>query len=119
MHRRFFLQHALTAPLIVPPWKSAPPSAYTAELSSLMRAAPVPGAVIGALHSHRLSWITPLGVRAAGSPDPISAATLFHAANLTKQVTAHAAFALRAEASSTSTGPSSPAPTTLPTPPQR
>jgi CubicO group peptidase (beta-lactamase class C family) len=50
-----------------------------------MRAAPVPGAVIGALHNHQLSWITPLGVRAAGSPDPITASTV------------HAAFALRAQ----------------------
>jgi len=97
MHRRSFLQHALAAPFLVPGWKSAPPGAYTAELSSLMRAAPVPGAVIGALHNHKLSWITPLGVRAAGSPDPITASTLFQAASLAKQVTVHAAFALRAQ----------------------
>ena len=97
MHRRGFLQHALTAPLIVPAWKSAAPSAYAAELSVLMRSAPVPGAVFGALHGHKVSWITPLGVRAAGSPDPITPATLFQAASLTKQVTAQAAFSLRAE----------------------
>jgi CubicO group peptidase (beta-lactamase class C family) len=97
MHRRGFLQHALTAPLIVPAWKSAAPSSYAAELGVLMRAAPVPGAVFGALHGHKTSWITPLGVRAAGSPDPVTAATLFQAASLTKQVTAHAAFSLSAE----------------------
>jgi CubicO group peptidase (beta-lactamase class C family) len=96
MYRRGFLQQALTAPLIVPAWKSAAPSAYAAELSVLMRAAPVPGAVFGALRGHKVSWITPLGVRAAGSPEPVTAATLFQAASLTKQVTTHPAFSLRA-----------------------
>ena len=97
MHRRLFLQHALAAPFLVPAWESAPPGTYLAELGNLMRAAPVPGAVIGALHSHKLSWIAPLGVRAAGSPDPVTASTLFQAASLTKQATTHAAFALRAQ----------------------
>ena len=97
MHRRLFLQHALAAPFLVPAWESAPPGAYLAELGNLMRAAPVPGAVIGALHSHKLSWIAPLGARAAGSPDPVAASTLFQAASLTKQATTHAAFALRAQ----------------------
>ena len=62
-----------------------------------MRAAPVPGAVIGALHDYKLSWLVPLGVRTEGSHDPITAASLFQAASLTKQVTAYAAFALRAQ----------------------
>jgi CubicO group peptidase (beta-lactamase class C family) len=61
-----------------------------------MRAAPVPGAVIGLLQGFKLSWIIPLGVRAAGSPEPVTASTLFQAASLTKQATAYAAFALRA-----------------------
>jgi CubicO group peptidase (beta-lactamase class C family) len=95
--RRAFLQHALAAPFLIPAWQSAPPGAYVAELARLMRAAPVPGAVIGALRDRKLSWITPLGVRAEGSPEPITASTLFHAASLTKQVTAYAAFALRAQ----------------------
>ena len=97
MHRRSFLQHAFAAPILVRSWKQSPPAAYTAELTRLMRAAPVPGAVIGAIHDHKLSWITPLGVRAAGSSDPITSSTLFQAASLTKQLTAHAAFALRAQ----------------------
>jgi CubicO group peptidase (beta-lactamase class C family) len=57
----------------------------------------VPGAVIGALHGHKLSWIAPLGVREAGMTEPITRDTLFHAASLTKQITTHAAFALRAQ----------------------
>jgi len=95
--RRSFLQNALVAPFLIPAWQPAPPLAYTAELANLMRAAPVPGAVIGALHKYKLSWIIPLGVRAEGSPEPITASTLFHAASLTKQVTAYAAFAFRAQ----------------------
>jgi CubicO group peptidase (beta-lactamase class C family) len=95
--RRSFLQAALSAPFLRPEWKSAPSPAYIAELTSLMRAAPVPGVVIGALNRHQLSWIAPLGARAAGSPEPITANTLFQAASLTKQVTAYAAFALRAQ----------------------
>ena len=62
-----------------------------------MRAAPLHSAVIGVLHRHKLSWLLPLGVRATASPDPVTASTLFQAASLTKQVTAHAAFALRAQ----------------------
>jgi CubicO group peptidase (beta-lactamase class C family) len=96
MGRRFFLQRFLAAPLLVPAWKSAPPASYIDELRSLMRAAPVPGAVIGAIHSHKLSWIVPIGVREAGAPDPVTSSTLFQAASLTKQVAVHAAFALRA-----------------------
>ncbi len=53
--RRLFLQQVLAAPFLAPAWKTAPPVSYLAELSVLMRAAPVPGAVIGALHGHKLS----------------------------------------------------------------
>ena len=97
MQRRAFLQQAVGVPALVPGWKSTPPRAYLTELASLMRAAPVPGAVIGAIHGHKLSWIAPLGVRAAGSTDPVTSSTLFQAASLTKQATAYAAFALRAQ----------------------
>ena len=97
MDRRFFLQRALALPALVPAWNSAPPRAYTAELLLLMRAAPVPGAVIGTVEGHKPGWIAPLGVRAAGSTEPITPATLFHAASLTKQVVAYAAFALRGQ----------------------
>jgi CubicO group peptidase (beta-lactamase class C family) len=81
--------------MVIPAWKSAAPKTYVAELATLMRAAPVPGAVIGVVEGHKLSWIAPLGVRAAGASDPVTASTLFQAASLTKQVTAYAAFALR------------------------
>jgi CubicO group peptidase (beta-lactamase class C family) len=93
--RRLFLRQVVAAPFLASAWKSAPPASYLAELAVLMRAAPVPGAVIGALRGHKLSWIAPLGVRLAGSPEPVTVSTLFQAASLTKQVTAHAAFALR------------------------
>jgi len=95
--RRSFFQRMFAAALVKPAWKSAPPQPYLAELATLMRAAPVPGAVIGALNDRKLSWIAPLGVRTAGTSDAVTASTLFHAASLTKQVTAHAAFALRAQ----------------------
>jgi CubicO group peptidase (beta-lactamase class C family) len=95
MHRRSFLQRALTLPALVPAWSSAPPSSSLAELSLLMRAAPVPGAVIGSVHAHEPAWIAPLGVCAAGSSQAVSPSTLFHAASLSKQVIAYAAFALR------------------------
>ena len=97
MQRRLFLQHALASPLFVPDWRSAPPSAYLGELRSMMRAAPVPGAVAGSLRGRKLSWIAPLGVRAEGAPEPVDASTLFQAASLTKQVTTYAAFALRSQ----------------------
>jgi CubicO group peptidase (beta-lactamase class C family) len=95
--RRSFFQQMFAVSLINPAWKSVPPASYLAELATLMRAAPVPGAVIGALHDRKLSWIAPLGVRTAGSSDRVTGSTLFQAASLTKQVTAHAAFALRAQ----------------------
>src|SRR5271169_3601959 len=97
LHRRSFFQQMFAAALVKPSWKSAPPAAYLAELATLMCAAPVPGAVIGALNGHKLSWIAPLGVRTAGSSELVTGSTLFQAASLTKQVTAHAAFALRAQ----------------------
>ena len=62
-----------------------------------MRVAPVPGAVIGAVDSDKTTWIVPLGVRSEESGEPVQATTLFQAASLTKQITAYAAFALRAE----------------------
>lgn len=97
LYRRSFLQQTFAAALVKPAWKSAPPTAYLTELATLMRAAPVPGAVMGALNARKLAWIAPLGVRTAGSSDPVTASTLFQAASLTKQVTTHAAFALRAQ----------------------
>jgi CubicO group peptidase (beta-lactamase class C family) len=93
--RRSFFKRALAAPLLIPDWKAGPPNSYLRELSNLMRAAPVPGAVIGALQNHKLSWIVPLGVRAEGAREPVTSSTLFQAASLTKQVTAYVAFALR------------------------
>ncbi len=95
--RRGFVRHLSAAPFVVRAWRSSPPSTYLAELSGLMRAAPVPGAVIGIIHGHQVAWIAPMGVRVAGARDPVTSSTLFQAASLTKQVTAHAAFALRAQ----------------------
>jgi CubicO group peptidase (beta-lactamase class C family) len=97
LDRRSFLHHALAAPFLVPAWKSGPPRNYLSELSAMMRAGSIPGAVIGSLANRKPAWIAPLGVRAAGSSETVTAATLFQAASLTKQVAAHAAFALRAQ----------------------
>jgi len=60
-----------------------------------MRAAPVPGMVIGAVKNHETAWIAPLGILAAGTDNPVTPASVFHAASLTKQVVVYAAFALR------------------------
>src|SRR4051794_17125522 len=97
MLRRLFLQQALAARFLNSDWKSAPPNTYITELTGLMKAAAVPSAVIGAIQEHKLAWIKPLGVRAAEQTDAVNASTLFEAASLTKQVTAHAAFALRSQ----------------------
>lgn len=97
LDRRSFLQHAMVAPFLASTWTKSPPAGYLAELSALMRAAPVPGAVIGALQNFKLSWIAPLGLRAAGSDDPVTPSTLFHGASLTKQITAYVAFALHGQ----------------------
>jgi CubicO group peptidase (beta-lactamase class C family) len=95
--RRSFLQRMSAAYLLQPSWKSKAPAAYLGEISTLMRAAPAPGAVIGAVDNHKVSWIAPLGVRTAGSSEPVTGSTLFQAASLTKQVTTHAAFALHSQ----------------------
>ena len=93
INRRSFLQSAFFAG----GWRKKPPAAYLAELAPLMRAASVPGAVIGALEGGKPAWIAPLGVLTAGGSAPVTPSTLFQAASLTKQVTAYAAFALRAQ----------------------
>jgi CubicO group peptidase (beta-lactamase class C family) len=62
-----------------------------------MRAAPVPGAVIGTLRNFELAWITPIGVQAVGSSQNVTGTTLFQAASLTKQVTAYAALKLQTQ----------------------
>lgn len=94
MHRRAFLQQSLGAPALIAKWKMGPPRPYFQELTTLMRAAPVPGAVVGAVAGHKPAWIAPLGVRAPGS-SAVTASTLFQAASLTKQFTAYAVLALR------------------------
>ena len=97
MLRRGFLQQAFVAPLIAAEWKSKPPKDYLGEIATLMRAAPVPGAVIGVVRSFEPAWIAPLGVIEAGKDAKVTSTTLFQAASLTKQVTAYAAFALEAQ----------------------
>lgn len=97
MLRRSFLQHALAAPFVIPSWKSGVPQSYLAELTTLMRAAPVPGAVIGSIRNFEPSWIVPIGVLAAGGAAKVEPTTLFQAASLTKQVTAHAALTLSSQ----------------------
>ncbi|HZO56174.1 MAG TPA: serine hydrolase domain-containing protein [Bryobacteraceae bacterium] len=97
MNRRVFFGQALAAPMFISAWRSSPPKPYLGELTDMMKAASLPGMVIGAVRAHKTAWITPLGVRSADSPDTVTASTLFQAASLTKQVTAHAAHALRAQ----------------------
>jgi CubicO group peptidase (beta-lactamase class C family) len=97
MQRRLFLQHALAAPFLSRNWKSGVPGAYLEEITLLMRAAPVPGAVFGALKGFEPAWIVPVGVRESGGNERITSRTLFQAASLTKQVTAYAALALWAQ----------------------
>lgn len=108
MHRRHFLTSALTSPLTVTlrapltaqmlpaAWKSAPPQAYLGELTALLKAAAVPGMVVGAVRAGKPSWTTPLGRLSSAAATPVTPTSLFQAASLTKQLTAHAAHALRA-----------------------
>ncbi|MBI1354482.1 MAG: serine hydrolase [Acidobacteria bacterium] len=93
--RRSFLRATAAVPLLARDWRSGPPASYVKELERLMRAAPVPGAVIGGVREHEPGWILPLGVQLEGSDSAVTASTLFQAASLTKQATAYAAFALR------------------------
>jgi CubicO group peptidase (beta-lactamase class C family) len=95
MERRAFLQSAVAGSFLTPAWRTDPPGSYVAEIKHLMRAAPVPGAVIGSVRRGKPSWMTPLGVRAEGSTEAVTTSTLFHAASLTKQTISHAAFVLR------------------------
>lgn len=97
MNRRRFFAQALAAPMIVSGWKPGPPKAYLGELSGLMKAASVPGMVVGAVRAHKTAWIAPLGVCEAGTSRAVSETTLFQAASLTKQLTAHAAHVLHAQ----------------------
>ncbi|MBN8733754.1 MAG: beta-lactamase family protein [Acidobacteria bacterium] len=104
MQRRHFLTSSLTAPLsaqmLPAAWKSAPPPSYLGELTALLKAAAVPGMVVGAVRAGKPAWTAPLGglssASAAASAAPVTPASLFQAASLTKQLTAHAAHALRA-----------------------
>ena len=97
MNRRVFLGRALAAPMVIPAWKSAPPKPYLGELAELMKAAAVPGMVVGTVREHKTAWITPLGVRDVAKQSAVTGTTLFQAASLTKQLTAHAAHVLRAQ----------------------
>jgi CubicO group peptidase (beta-lactamase class C family) len=96
MQRRLFLQAGLGVPAVAA-WRKQAVPARAAELRSLMDSAPVPGAIAGCLLAGRLAWTMPLGVRDFESKTPVDSDTLFQAASLSKQITAYAAFALRAE----------------------
>jgi CubicO group peptidase (beta-lactamase class C family) len=93
MLRRAFLQSTLFTPLIAQ-WKQGPPRPFETEILSMMEVGPVPGAVIGSVQEGKPGWIHPLGVRNLETRDRVESDTLFHAASLSKQATAFAAFAL-------------------------
>jgi len=76
-------------------WRDQVPASFEAELQDMMQVAPVPGVVIGTLRSGKVGWIRGLGVRDFESKQPVTADTVFQAASLSKQITAHIAFALR------------------------
>ncbi len=61
----------------------------------MIQVAPVPGVVIGVIEDGKPSWIKPFGMRNVETAAPVTADTIFHAASLTKQVLAYAAFSLR------------------------
>jgi CubicO group peptidase (beta-lactamase class C family) len=94
--RRVFLQAAVAAPALAKVRAVGTPSVvFVRELQTLMRSAPVPGALIGVVRDFRVVSLTGLGERERGSGQAITSDTLFQAASLTKQVTAYAAFVLR------------------------
>jgi CubicO group peptidase (beta-lactamase class C family) len=77
MHRRLFLQAVAAAPFAKLEWKS--------DLATWMKATGVPSATVGCVQNFEPAWTHAVGA---------DTSTLYQAASLTKQVTAHAALTL-------------------------
>ena len=94
MHRRTFLQSAISAPILSSAWKDSPPRRFEAEILQMMEVGPVP-AVIGTVREGKPGWTHALGVRNIETREPLLADSIFQAASLSKQAATYAAFALR------------------------
>src|SRR5437868_5137559 len=77
MHRRLFIHAVAAAPSAKLEWKS--------DLPTWMKATGVPSATVGCVQNFEPAWTHAVGA---------DTSTLYQAASLTKQVTAHAALTL-------------------------
>ena len=91
MLRRAFLNSVAAAPLI--PFE--PSVSFERDVLEHMSSASVPGVVVGKVEAEGPGWVKALGFADNASKRPMTNATLFQVASLTKQVIAYAAFALR------------------------
>lgn len=73
------------------PWASGPPQGFIDDLTARLQSASVPGAWVAWIEGGAVAWSRGFGVRNATSRAPVDADTIFEAASLTKQVTAHLA----------------------------
>lgn len=89
-------RRSLLASLAAVPAASAKPfdAPFRKQMEQLMAVGPVPGMVIGVVEKGRAPRIEAIGTCAVGGP-PVTADSIFQAASLTKQVTAHVVLALR------------------------
>jgi CubicO group peptidase (beta-lactamase class C family) len=70
------------------------PAALDALVPGLMAKHHVPGVALAGLAGGRLSWTREYGVRRAGGSEPVTAATIFEAASMSKPVGAYAVLKL-------------------------
>ncbi|MCC6539917.1 MAG: beta-lactamase family protein [Bryobacterales bacterium] len=97
MHRRLFLSSCAAGAGWPHAASAAPPANFVTDLSQWMEAAAVPGAWVARLERGRVAWQRGFGVRHADTKEPVDEQTVFEAASLTKQVTAHVAHQLHGE----------------------
>jgi len=74
--------------------RSVPPAALDDLVPTLMAKHRVPGVAIAGIADRQLAWQRQYGVRRAGHPAPVTAATLFEAASMSKPVGAYAVLKL-------------------------
>jgi CubicO group peptidase (beta-lactamase class C family) len=63
-------------------------------LAERMKQYGVPGVAVTVIRNREIEWTRSYGVKAAGSPDPVTSETRFQAASISKPITAMAALAL-------------------------
>jgi CubicO group peptidase (beta-lactamase class C family) len=76
---------------LLPTRNLAAPASGIATLADEMRRLHVPGVSVAVIHDGRIAWAKGYGVTRAGGKTPVTPATLFQAASISKSVTAVAA----------------------------